>query len=342
MIYIILKMNNLSTNNNNLLGINTNNIEGFNITEYYPDENDKIKSLEKAGMIHKEVRRQLYDILKPGMKLIDIAKFIEMKTEELNNKNNINKGIGFPVSLGVNNCAAHWHPEANDTTTLKKGDIIKIDFGIEVNSWIIDCAFTAYFDHKHDNLANAVAEATNIGIKNAGIDVDINDWAKDIQEVMLSYNINPITNLGGHNIEKGIIHGGMFLPAVPNKNLIYKRFTEGVYAIETFGSTQDDSTYELGESTLFRINPFINPEFKLETTKKFYNKLKSNFKTLPFTNRYVDTLNSYKTQLQILTKNNSIHSYPPLYVNNGFVAQYEHTIYINENNKIIFSQNNDY
>ena len=81
MIYIILKMSNLSTNNNNLLGININNIEGFNITEYYPDENDKIKSLEKAGMIHKEVRRQLYDILKPGMKLIDIAKFIEMKTE---------------------------------------------------------------------------------------------------------------------------------------------------------------------------------------------------------------------------------------------------------------------
>ena len=55
MIYIILKMS-------NLLGINLNNIEGFNITEYYPDENDKIKSLEKAGMIHKEVKRQLYDI----------------------------------------------------------------------------------------------------------------------------------------------------------------------------------------------------------------------------------------------------------------------------------------
>ena len=54
------------------------------------------------------------------------------------------------------------------------------------------------------------------------------------------------------------------------------------------------------------------------------------------------TLNNYKTQLQILTKNNSIHSYPPLYVNNGFVAQYEHTICINENNKIIFSQGDDF
>lgn len=334
MIYIILKMN-------NLLGINTN-IEGFNITDYYPNENDKIKSLEKAGIIHKEVRRQLYDILKPGMKLIDIAKFIEMKTKELNKKNNINKGIGFPVGLAVNNCAAHWHPEANDTKLLKEDDIIKIDFGIEVNSWIIDCAFTAYFNHKHDNLANAVKEATNIGIKNAGIDVDINEWATDIQEVMHSYNINPITNLGGHNIEKGIIHGGMFLPAVPNKHLVHKRFVEGVYAIETFGSTHDDTTYELGEATLYRINPFINPELKLDTTKKFYNKLKSNFKTLPFTNRYVDTLPSYKTQLQILTKNNSIHSYPPLYVNNGSTAQYEHTIYINENNKIIFSKGDDY
>ena len=162
-----------------------------------------------------------------------------------------------------------------------------------------------------------------------------------------SKKIRPITNLGGHNIMKGIIHGGMFLPAVPSsdKNL---RFKEGVYAIETFSSTGDDKVIEKGESTLFRLNPnnevFINM-FKVDSIKKFGNKIRNNFKTLPFTNRYVKLfdVDKYKDKLKILTNNKILHSYPPLCVNNdAYTAQYEHTIYIGENKKIIFSNGEDY
>lgn len=336
MIYIILKMS-------KFFGVNQIN-NGITITDYYPNENDIIKSLEKASYIHKEVRRHLQNQIKPNIKLLDIAKIIENKTKELslNFNKSINNGIGFPVGLAINSCAAHFHPEANDNIILKKDDIIKIDFGTEVNGWIIDSAFSLYFNEKHNNLANAVKEATYLGIKNAGVDVDINDWSKDIKEVMESYNINPIINLGGHNIERGIIHAGMFLPASPTDNLVYKKFTEGVFAIETFGSTGDNYVNELGESTLYRINPNVNVELKLDSTKKFYNKIKNNFKTLPFTNRYIDDINNYKTHLDVLKKNNMIYSYPPLCVNNGYTAQYEHTIHISENKKIVFSQGEDY
>ena len=158
-----------------ILGINTN-VAQREITKEHPDENDKIKSLEKAADIHKEVRRHLHSIIKPGVKLKDIVHIIESKTEELSNKSEcINRGIGFPVGLSVNSCAAHFHPEDNDNTTIKKDDVVKIDFGTEVNGWIIDSAFTVYFNDKHDTLVKAVKEATETGIKNAGIDVDINE-----------------------------------------------------------------------------------------------------------------------------------------------------------------------
>ena len=263
-----------------ILGINTN-VSERTITTEHPDENDKIKSLEKAADIHKEVRRHLHKILKPGVKLTDIVKTIETRTIELSNKNEcINGGIGFPVGLSLNSCAAHFHPEDNDITTLKKEDVIKIDFGTEINGWIIDSAFTVYFDEKHDILVKAVEEATDTGIKNAGIDVDINDWAKQIKEVMNSYEINPITNLGGHNIEKGIIHGGYFLPSSPNDKLIYKRMVEGVYAIETFGSTKDDFVYDVGEPTIFRLKPDYNSySLKMESTKKTLSTINRKFKT---------------------------------------------------------------
>jgi methionyl aminopeptidase len=326
-----------------IFGVNTN-VSEIKITKESPQDSDKIKSLEKAGDIHKEVRRHLHSILKPGVKITDIVKTIETKTIELSNKNEcINNGIGFPVGISINSCAAHFHPEENDNTTIKKDDVIKIDFGIEVNRWIIDSAFTVYFNEKHDNLVKAVKEATEIGIKNAGIDVDINDWAKSIKEVMNSYDINPITNLGGHNIEKGIIHGGYFLPSSPNDNLVYKRMTEGVYAIETFGSTIDDYVHEVGEPTIFRIKPDSNGiSLKMESTKKTLNTIKRKFNTLPFTNRYLSDIPNCKTHLNILDKNNFINSYPPLCVKNGITAQYEHTIFIGENIKKNFSHSDDY
>ena len=52
---------------------------------------------------------------------------------------------------------------------------MKIDFGTQVNGQIIDCAFTVAFNPVFDNLLLAVKEATNEGIKQAGIDVRLCD-----------------------------------------------------------------------------------------------------------------------------------------------------------------------
>lgn len=363
MIYITKKMykafGKFVNNYEDLKGVNPI-FNKINISKDYPLDNDTIGSLEHAGSIHKEVRRFLQPYLRPGTKIVDIAKLIELKTTELSKQDKtINKGIGFPVGISINECAAHFHPLSNDETKFKKDDIIKIDYGIEVNKWIIDSAFTICFDYKYENLMTAVKEATENGIKNIAVDMDINDWATSNQEVMESYEIvldgktlpiKAISNLGGHNIVKGIIHGGIFLPVVNMKDKLPKnyKFREGIYAIETFGSTSDNKVEEIGESTLYRINPEKQSEItkiRLETTKKVYNKIKHNFLTLPFTDRYMDKLEipNYKSHLKILTNNELLYSYPPLCVTNGgYTAQYEHTVYIGDNKKIVFSRGEDY
>ena len=322
----------------------------YNIYGTYNINYDIINSLNVGSNIHKQVRKHLYNFLKPGITLLDIAKIIESKTIELSlDKNTINQGIGFPASLSLNNCAAHFHPEYNSSIAFNKNDVLKIDFGIENNGWITDCAFTVCFDNKYNNLLDAVKEATYTGINNAGIDVRIDEWGGQIQEVMESYEITlngkihkikTITNLGGHNIINGIIHGGMFLPAVKNNSS--SKFKEGVYAIETFGSTGSDYAFENGESTLYRLNPTPKNINLNHDTLDYYNKIKNKFKTLPFTNRYVQIPN-YKVMLNTLIKDNLIHSYPPLCVEEGtYTAQYEHTIYIDEYKKIVFSKSDDY
>lgn len=54
---------------------------------------------------------------------------------------------------------------------------------------IIDSAFTLTFDPVYDNLLAAVKDATNTGIKAAGIDVRLGDIGGEIQEVMESYEV---------------------------------------------------------------------------------------------------------------------------------------------------------
>ena len=237
-------------------------------------------SLKIASDIHKHVRKRLRDssILQHGTKLIDIANFIETETKEytatiLDSINGlvtvplyscINGGIGFPVGLSVNDCAAHYHPHSLDhDVILSDSDILKVDFGTEINGWIIDsaftyrvCASTGKVKTNHNNrpdhhssphsfnvdecesLISCMKDATYLGVKNIGVDGLISDWSSEIEELIRSHDdIYPIYNLTGHDIQHEIIHGNVRLPsvcnAVANKN---ERFKEGVYAIETFGA----------------------------------------------------------------------------------------------------------
>ena len=106
-----------------------------------------------------------------GRLINKLADLIENKCVQLTDGNGINSGIGFPSSLSVNDCAAHFTPSSKYDVTLDKNSILKIDFGVEVNGWITDSAFTIAFNDTYKNLLDGVKEATETGIKNAAVDV---------------------------------------------------------------------------------------------------------------------------------------------------------------------------
>ena len=41
--------------------------------------------------------------------------------------------MGFPTGCSLNHCAAHYTPNPGDDTVLKESDVMKFDFGTEVN-----------------------------------------------------------------------------------------------------------------------------------------------------------------------------------------------------------------
>ncbi|XP_016143390.1 methionine aminopeptidase 2-like isoform X1 [Sinocyclocheilus grahami] len=199
----------------------------------------------EAAEAHRQVRQYVKSWIKPGMTMIDICERLEDCSRKLIKENGLNAGLAFPTGCSLNNCAAHYTPNAGDPTVLQYDDVCKIDFGTHISGRIIDCAFTVTFNPKYDRLLEAVRDATNTGIKCAGIDVRLCDVGESIQEVMESYEVEidgktyqvkPIRNLNGHSIGQYRIHAGKTVPIVKGGEAT--RMEEGeVYAIETFGST---------------------------------------------------------------------------------------------------------
>ena len=58
---------------------------------------------------------------------------LEDCSRKLIKENRLDAGLAFPTGCSLNHCAAHYTPNAGDTTVLQYDDVCKIDFGTHIN-----------------------------------------------------------------------------------------------------------------------------------------------------------------------------------------------------------------
>jgi len=283
-----------------------------------------LEDLKKASEITKKAKREAEKLLKPGESIYNIAETIEQKIIDLG-------GFpSFPVNISINNIAAHYTPTINDNKKLKDGDVVKFDFGAQVNGYCIDTAFTVEInDNKYKDLIEASRNALENVKKIIRKDIEISEIGKVIENTIKSYNYNPIYNLSGHKIEQYILHSRITIPNYDNKSKI--KLNEGIYAIEPFATNGIGFAKEDKLSGIYSIisdKPIRDPNIK-----KFFQEIYNKYKTLPFAYRwlYRDYNNKINLKLFIeyLKKNGNIYEYPILVEqSNGIVTQFETTFYI--------------
>jgi methionyl aminopeptidase len=319
-----------------------------------------IRDLRQAADCHRIVRKHIQDVIKPGMKILDICNLIENKITEVCGKNDLTAGIAFPTGLSLNNVIAHDSANPNDDRIFKESDVCKVDYGCHINGYIIDSAFTMTFDNKYENLLESTKDATWSAIKMAGPDAICNEISKEIKEVIESYEVEldgktyqlkAVDDLGGHNISKYNIHAGKLVLCGPTDHPIYTqmRMQAGEqFAIETFAST-GTGKYKQGEViNHYSINqnaPKIN--YKFSTTKDVHKWITNNRSSLPFSNKWLhdDATIGKKCSIGLkeLLDKKIVTGYPPLYdIKGSFSSQSEHTIYLHENGKEVLSLGEDY
>ena len=334
---------------------------------------DAIHHMRNGAAIHKTVRKHIRDQLRPGMKYIDVVSTIEDKVRELTNytPETFIRGMGFPVGLSINHIAAHDSPNFNDERVLMKDDVIKIDIGVQNHGWIVDSAFTHSFDPKYDQLLKAVKEATNTGVKESGVDVQLGEIGGKIQEVMESfelelngqlYPIKCVRNLNGHSIGQYKIHGGKTVPIVKSTDST-KMVAGEFYAIETFGTTGKGYVVDDGQSSHYSLNTEVNATPKSNRSRQLHKSILTHFSTLPFARRFLmdaikwDSTHNVSIEKALLSDNGAalslslsqlckegiVDSHPPLVDTRGcYVAQFEHTIAIHPNGVEILTRDEDY
>lgn len=316
--------------------------------------NDIYNELRQAAEAHRQTRQYMQKYIKPGMSMIQICEELENTARRLIGENGLEAGLAFPTGCSRNHCAAHYTPNAGDTTVLEYDDVCKIDFGTHIKGRIIDCAFTLTFNPKYDRLLQAVKDATNTGIKAAGIDVRLCDIGAAIQEVMESYEIEldgktyqvkSIRNLNGHSISPYRIHAGKTVPIVKGGETTRMEENE-FYAIETFGSTGRGIVHDDMDCSHYMKN-FDAPHvpLRLSSSKTLINTINKNFGTLAFCKRWLDRAGASKYQMALkdLCDKGVVEPYPPLCdVKGSYTAQYEHTIMLRPSCKEIVSRGEDY
>ena len=258
-----------------------------------------IDEVRRAAEAHRQVRAHARKIAVPGVSLTHLVEEVEDRVRTLLQAKGMESGIAFPTGVSLNNIAAHWTPNAGDKTVLGADDVLKLDFGTHIGGRIIDCAFTHYFNPRYDPLAEAVKEATNTGIREAGIDVRLCDIGEAIQEVMESYEVELdgktyqvkcCSNLNGHSIGPYQIHAGKSVPIV--KGGPTTKMEEGeFFAIETFGSTGRGYVREDLEVSHYMKNFGVgHVPLRMNKAKSLLRTIDKNFGTLAFCNRYLDRL----------------------------------------------------
>ena len=304
----------------------------YNIKTLLFMDNEELEMWKKAGKITAEAREYAKSLVVPGASVLEVTKLVEKKIYDLGAE------PAFPVTMGINQVAAHYAADFNDSTIFTENDVVKIDLGAQIEGYIGDTAVTVDLSGKYDKLLEASQEALKAAISIAKAGTEIGKIGRVIQNEIESRGFAPIMNLSGHGITRFDAHSS---PSIPNYDTgSSEKLKAGtIIAIEPFATDGKGMIKESVNATIF--SQIDKKPVRNMIARKVLKEVER-FNTLPFNYRWLSpplTEGQIKFGLRQLLQAGIVKDYPPLpEVQGGMVSQFEHTLYIGENETIILTK----
>ncbi len=291
-------------------------------------EKEEVEKIKLAGKIAQEIRKFARELIKPGMKLIDIAWKVDDKIAELGAK------PAFPLNLSIDNVAAHFTPGYDDENIAK--GLIKADIGIQIDGYVADTAFSIDLEDSDEN--KKLIEAAEAGLKKAldviDLGVKLGDIGKAVQREINEMGFVPIKNLMGHQIKRYDLHAGFNIPNYDSGQ--DAKVGEGLYAIEPFATNGFGAAEDGRPSGIYKImrEGNVRDSFAREVLAFILEE----YKTLPFASRWIWKKFGGRGLLALrqIEQAGILYQYPQLMERGkGKVAQAEHSVLVTKEGKIV-------
>lgn len=292
---------------------------------------DALEKLRKAGRVSREAREIAVEATTEGVLLLDVAEAVEDRMRHAGFQ------PAFPTCISIDDVAAHYTPTHDDPIRFRRGNVVKLDLGAQLDGWIADTAVTVELGSRNwTDLIRASELALQTAIEAVRPGVPTTHLGAGIQRAIESLGYKPVRNLTGHTIERYLLHAGKSVPNVPHGHDALQ--AGEVVAIEPFSTSGSGQVDGRRTGNIYRV---LKPKSLHEPDlDDFLSLLRATFKTLPFAERWAYRLDKRAPALlNQLVRLRAVMTYPALLdTAQGIVAQTEHTMIVGDDGAEVTTQ----
>jgi methionyl aminopeptidase len=289
---------------------------------------EELDAYRSAAEIIAQLRKSIPQLVREGVPIRELCEKVETETVALGGQ------PAFPCNVGINEVAAHYTSPWDDTSVIPNESVVKVDFGVHIDGYLIDTAVTVSLSPLYSSMVEVAREALRVGVGVIAHGVRFSDVGEQIEKTIAQYGYKPIRNLTGHKIERYTIHAGKSVPNVAGPTP--GRFEAGdVYAIEPFVTTREAAGRVEDSDQAFIYRAVKERGVRSEAARRIVEHVRTTYRSRPFASRWLySSLDRGVLDVGFpeALKARCISGYPVLVEASGnVVTQAEHTLIVKEN-----------
>lgn len=163
----------------------------------------ELETMHRAGLIVWEVLNELRGMVAPGVSTLELDKVAERRCAEHKARPAFKGYRGYPASLctSINEEVVHGIPSAS--RKLREGDIISLDFGVELDGYFGDAAVTVPVGRvkpELEILLRVTRESLDRAIQQARVGNRLSDIGAAVQKWVEKHGFSVVREFVGHGI----------------------------------------------------------------------------------------------------------------------------------------------
>jgi curved DNA binding protein len=262
---------------------------------------------------------------------------IDVKLQKVYNSKKTKKlerGIAFPTCISINNVVGHYSPLADESVTIKDGDMVKIISGCHIDGFASIAAHTVVVGTCKPRQADVLLAAHHAMMAGERIIKDgatNHEVTEAMNKICADYNVNMVEGVLSHTVKKFCVDGNK---VIVSKETAEAHVDEWIFApgdvigLDIYVSTGEGKPKQADARTTVYKRELENMyNLKINKSRQFFAEANKRFPSLPFCLRAFEDQTGAKVGVRECVDHDLMIPYPVLEEKSGeFVAHFKRTV----------------